>query len=336
MDLTKMFSTQTLGLWLGVPGLVLLSAAAQGAGNPLPGYPHDTIIIHVQKGESGPKQCDGGHSLFVRHYDGVIPDTTLSITMVDWAQVDNDNDGQFDEDRPGDTNDDGNPDDDQDGKTDEDGIEPGAETKALDCDAWVSDPATQVGTLSLQIRDTDPRKGYVSVQDWFIRLVGKPEQNFAFTTAAGQTQAFDCVVVDPDLVPDSGDETVECEYVDTYVQLAGDVNLAAGGCVKQVKLGGKNTSTGGGKTPFCDISDEFLVDVDQNGDGIADFLDQFIFGVSCFDDPATLIDESLYCPLSSLIWEINPDQTTSKATAQIFVSHTGSASLKSGRIVGGN
>ncbi len=327
---TCLFQRCPAGLLFGAVGLLAaITTGALAEGNPLPGFPHDTVILHVLKGESGPKHCDGGNSLFIRHYGGVIPETTLTITMTDWEQVDNDNDGRFDEDGPNGIDDDG------DGLIDEDGVEPGAETKALDCDAWVADPSTETGTLALQIRDTDPRKGYVSVQSWFLRLIGKPEQNFAFTTAAGQTQAFNCVVNDPDGIPASGDEYVTCEYVDVFVPLGGTVNLAEGGCVKQVKLGGKNLASGGGKTPFCDISSQFYVDVDQNGDGLVDLPGQFIFSVSCLDDPLTEINESLYCPLSSLIWQINPDQTTSQATAQIFVSHTGSASVKSGRIIGG-
>ena len=49
---------------IGVP-----MAMAEGVGNPVPGVPHDTVIIHVQKAESGPKGCAesvGGHSLFLR------------------------------------------------------------------------------------------------------------------------------------------------------------------------------------------------------------------------------------------------------------------------------
>ncbi len=86
------------------------SALAESVGNPRPGFPHDTIIIHVQKGENGPKNCNGGHSLFLRTENDVIPeDTILNITMIDWVQVDNDNDGKFDEDPLGDANKDGCP-----------------------------------------------------------------------------------------------------------------------------------------------------------------------------------------------------------------------------------
>ena len=51
--------------------------AAESVGNPRPGYPHDTIVVHVMKADSGPKACDGGHALFLRHTDGVIPPTEM-------------------------------------------------------------------------------------------------------------------------------------------------------------------------------------------------------------------------------------------------------------------
>lgn len=291
--------------------------AAESVGNPRPGYPHDTIIVHVMKADSGPKACDGGHSLFLRHTGGVIPPTEMHITMTDWAQVDNDGDGVFDEDPLDGVDNDG------DGLTDEDRIEPGAETKALDCDAYAD------GTVRLQIRDTDPRQGWVSTQEWFMRLIGKPGQNFAFTSFANQTVS--CTVLsDPDGVPNSGDETVTCTSGTSadWVELA-SFNLASGGCVKSVKPGGK----AGGKTPFCDITDGFEVDVDTDGDGVADSLDQFVFSVSCVDNPLTLdVNEALYCPLSSIIWDVDEEETTSQAKAQIFVSHTGAARVQPGKI----
>ena len=156
--------------------VVCMVSSVKGNGNPLPGFPHDTINIHVQKSESGPKDCDGGHSLFLRTENGVFPeDTILNINMIDWNQVDNDGDGLFDEDPLGDANNDGQPgiagvdddgdgdidegdvnDDDEDGEIDEDGLEPGAVTKATDCDSYLDHE------VSLQIRDTDPREGIVS------------------------------------------------------------------------------------------------------------------------------------------------------------------------------
>jgi hypothetical protein len=292
--------------------------AAESVGNPRPGFPHDTIVVHVMKADSGPKACDGGHALFLRHEGGVIPPTEIHITMTDWVRVDNDGDLLFDEDPP-----DGS-DNDLDGATDEDPIEPGAETKALDCDAYLD------GTVKLQIRDTDPRKDWVSTQEWFMRLIGKPDQNFAFTSFANQTVSC-TVLADPDGVPNSGDETVECTSgtLADWVELA-SFNLASAGCVKSVKPGGK----AGGKTPFCNVTDGFLVDVDGDGNGSAELFDQFVFSVSCVDNLATTdVNESLYCPLSSIIWDVDEEETTSQAKAQIFVSHTDAVNVKTGKIV---
>jgi hypothetical protein len=300
--------------------LFAIPALASSVGNPRPGYAHDTIIVHVMKAASGPKLCDGGHSLFLRHDNGVIPPTRISITMVDWVQVDNDGDGNFDEDPLDGVDNDG------DGVDGEDGLEPGAETKAIDCDAWGD------GAVSLQIRDTDPRQGFVSTQEWFLRLIGRPEQNFAFTSYANQTVSCS---VDPgtDGILGTDDDVATCEsgQETDWVELT-SVNLAEGGCVKQVKLGGGGVKAGG-KTPFCDITEGFTVDVDTNNDGTVDLTDQFVFSVSCVDDPATLdVDETLYCPLSSVIWEVDTEETTSQAKAQIFVGHTGTASVKTGKI----
>ena len=300
--------------------LFAMPALASSVGNPRPGYAHDTVIIHVMKAASGPKLCEGGHSLFLRHQNGVIPPTRITITMVDWVQLDNDNDGRFDEDPPDGVDNDG------DGLEGEDGLEPGAETTAIDCDAWGD------GAVSLQIRDTDPRPGYVSTQEWFMRLIGKPEQNFAFTSYANQTVSCS---VDPGLdgMLGTDDDIATCESGGEadWVALA-SVNLAAGGCVKQVKLGGGGAKAGG-KTPFCDITEGFTVDVDTDNDGFADLVDQFVFTVSCVDNPATLdVDETQYCPLSSVIWDVDTEETTSQAKAQIFVSHTGAASVRTGKI----
>jgi hypothetical protein len=303
-----------------------------GNGNPYPGFAHDTVIFHVQKAESGPKNCDGGHSLFLRHYDGEIPPTLIYLTMVDWVQIDNDGDGLYDED----TEEDG-VDQDGDGSDGEDPLEPGATTTALDCDGLD-------GEISLQIRDTHPDWGIVSTQQGALRMIGKPEQNFAFTSFANQTVS--CTSTDPG--PDgfwyTEDDVVTCESGDStdWVELA-SFNLADEGCVKQVKLGGKNSSKGGGKTPFCDITEGFRVDViteDTNGDGVIDenddasLFDQSVFTISCLDNPDTEEDETLYCPLSHVIWDVDEENTTSQATAQMFIGHTGAASVKSGKLKG--
>ncbi|OFW36784.1 MAG: hypothetical protein A3J28_10875 [Acidobacteria bacterium RIFCSPLOWO2_12_FULL_60_22] len=321
-------------LVLAIGGLQF--ALAQSNGNPRPGFPHDTIIIHVQKASNGPKLCTGGHSLFLR-YDatGRIPATTVIwITMTDWVQVDNDGDGLFDEDpvdginNDGDFNPDGTP------RIDEDPIEIGGITTAMDCDSWGDN------RVDLQIRDADPRHGVVSTQEWFMRLVGKPEQTFSFISYANQKIVCTFVSAGADGIVGTSDDIASCTAlvgtIADWIELA-RFNLAnpADGstpCVKQVKLGGKGVHAGG-KTPFCNITDGFEVDVDQNGDGIIDLLDQFVFSISCLDDPATSWNEELFCPLSSVIWGSFETNEFSKAQAQIFVSHTGSASVKTGKIV---
>lgn len=314
---------------IGSMGLCLTSAALLAeSGNPRPGSPHDTINIHLKKAASGSVNCSGGgHAAFVRYDDvtGNIYPTHIYINMVDWVQLDNDNDGLFDEDP------DNGIDDDLDGKIDEDGIEPGNSTGFVDCDGLDGD-------IALQIRDTEPKSGVISTQEWFMRMIGKPEENFAFYTNADQVTCL--LIDDPDGIPQTGDEVVDCSYDNSdWIQL-GHVNLSSheDSCVKQVKLGGKNPSKGGGKTSFCDISSEFEVDVDTNNDGIIDpdldETDQYLFSISCVDVPETIEDESATCPLSRMIWDIDVNETTTKAKAQVFVSHTGTARIKGGKITG--
>lgn len=303
---------------IAVLGAYLL---AWGGGIPSSGVAHDTLLFHVMKGEDGPKDCSGGHALFLRHFNGVIPETLIKLTMVDWEQIDNDMDGLLDED-PADAID-----NDGDGLTDEDPKEPGAETSVFDCDAWGD------GELALQIRDTDPRQGYISTQHWYLRLIGKPEQNFTFTTFANQTVS--CTLQNnPDGIPNTGDETVECASGDQadWVELA-DFNLAQLGCVKPVKFGGKNTRQGGGRAFFCDITKGFLIDADSDGDGYIDLNQEFIFSISCLDNLDTPnLNEARFCPLNSFIWDVDEANTSSQAKAQVFVGHTGSAKIGSGRI----
>ena len=74
-----------------------------------------------------------------------------------------------------------------------------------------------------------------------------------------------------------------------------------------------------------------------DGDGDADLAeeqDQFLFSISCVDVPETIEDESLGCPLSRMIWGVDEEDTTTKAKAQMFVGHTGSANIKGGKIKG--
>lgn len=309
-----------LALFLAL--LIAPAAYAQSVGNPTPGNPHDTLNFHLKKAASGEVGCSGnGHAAFIRYDDEIYP-TDIFIGMVDWVQKDNDGDGLYDEDP------DNGIDDDADGLLDEDGTEPGASTGFSDCDGLD-------GEIALQIRDTEPAQGVISTQEWFIRMSGMPEQNIAFWTNADQVT---CVLLeDPDGMPQTGDEIVDCSYdYSDWIQL-GYVNLSQyeGNCVKQVKLRGKNTAKGGGKTPFCDITGEFEVDVDIDGDGDTDLIeeqDQYLFSISCVDVPETIVDESLECPLSRMIWELDEENTTTRAKAQVFVGHTGTARVKGGTI----
>jgi hypothetical protein len=309
--------------------LIAPAAYSESVGNPTPGSPHDTLTFHLKKDASGEVGCSGGgHAAFIRYDDasGAVYETDIFIGMVDWEQIDNDGDGLYDEDP------DNGVDDDGDFDVDEDGTEPGASTGFSDCDGLDGD-------IALQIRDTEPAKGVISTQEWFIRMSGTPEQNFAVWTNADQVTCL--LLEDPDGMPQSGDEVVDCNYENSdWVQL-GYVNLSQheGNCVKQVKLKGKNTASGGGKTPFCDITGEFEVDVDidGNGDGDADLVeeqDQYLFSISCVDVPETIEDESLECPLSRMIWEVDEGNTTTRAKAQVFVGHTGTARVKGGKIKG--
>ena len=83
--------------------VVSIPGAHAGNGNPLPGVPHDTIMIHIQPMTGNPNDCNGGHALHIGAYMEQgrvvsIPSTSILITMVDWVQVDNDGDGVYDED----------------------------------------------------------------------------------------------------------------------------------------------------------------------------------------------------------------------------------------------
>ena len=314
-----------LALFLAL--LIAPAAYAQSVGNPTPGSPHDTLNLHLKKAASGEVGCSGnGHAAFIRYDDvtGEIYATDIFIGMVDWVQIDNDEDGLYDED-PG-----NGVDDDGDLLVDEDGTEPGASTGFSDCDGLDGD-------VSLQIRDTEPEKGVISTQEWFIRMSGMPEQNFAFWTNADQVTCL--LLEDPDGIPQTGDEVVDCSYDNSdWVQLGYvDLSRHEGSCVKQVKLKGKNAASGGGKTPFCDITEEFEVDVDIDGDGDTDLVeeqDQYLFSISCVDVPETIEDESLECPLSRMIWDLDEETTTTRAKAQVFVGHTGTARVKGGTIKG--
>ncbi|ABV36106.1 hypothetical protein Ssed_1495 [Shewanella sediminis HAW-EB3] len=307
---------------------LIFSVACLAAGNPRPGFPHDTLIFHVKKAASGLVNCgDGGHAAFVRYVETdegpVIVPVDIFITMVDWVGVDSDSDGSYHEDPADGIDNDG------DGAIDEDGYEPGALTRFTDCDGLDND-------IRLQMRDTDPRAGWISTQEWFIRGIGRPEQEFSFWTNADQMV---CEVVDEEVVcsfSDDRDDWIELGFVST-------ASYNDEKCVKQVSLKGKNSKKGGGKTEFCDITEEFMVDIDVDGDlafdggdddGDVDIANQFIFSVSCLDltgDLYVVAPED--CELSRIIWEVD-NSTTSKAKAQVFVGHTGEVKIQKGKIHG--
>ncbi len=69
------------------------------------------------------------------------------------------------------------------------------------------------------------------------------------------------------------------------------------------------------------------------GDGQINLTGQLVFSVSRPDDPLTPIDETPHCLLSSIIRDIDEEETTSQAKARIFVGRTASASVKNGRII---
>jgi hypothetical protein len=264
----------------------VLAGNGNGNGNPFPGYPHDTIMIHVHPWAGGnPISCDGGHSLHIRaNPDGTIQPVNISITMTDWHDAN------------------GN------GTFDPDAGEVGGDTKAIDCDG-LND-----AKISIQIRDTDGRKGWVSTQNWSIRLVGKPYQAFNFTSYANHTVS--CISVDAggDGIVGTDDDTYECT---SEVINLGPSDLSG---LKQTGKGKK------GKTSFEDITRLFLVDVDINGDNVPEINDTHIFRVSCPDNSTTIINETLdVCSLGSAIWDV--DSNTGRPTIQVFVSHTGSAPI---------
>jgi hypothetical protein len=331
--------------------------AGNGNGNPHPELKHDTLILHVHPWANGNSiNCNqGGHSAHMRaDENGNLMPVDISLTMIDWYQIDNDKDGSFDEDPPGDANGDGCPgvcgvdddgdllidegdpaDDDEDGKIDEDGVEPGGNTAVMDCDGLDGD-------ISIQIRDTFPQRGLISTQIWNVRAVGIPNQNFVADTRGEHT--YSCwVVEDPDgsfLNPPigedpaySGDEVFEC---DSETIELGTIDLSLiedGKAVHTPKNGGKGGRKG--TTNFVDITEWFLVDVDMdddagsgNPDGTwddpGDLLGVHIFQLSCQEyddiDSEWPDDQAHPCPLGSAIWDVDTDKT-GRPTIQIFVSH---------------
>jgi hypothetical protein len=54
----------------------------------------------------------------------------------------------------------------------------------------------------------------------------------------------------------------------------------------------------------------------------------------CVYIPETIEDESATCPLSRMIWEMDAENTMTKAKAQVFIGHTGTTNVKGGKITG--
>jgi len=343
-----------IGLMFIVCGMVLMldGTSIAGSGNPKPGYPKDTIVIHIKKehDETFNSNCEGGHSLHI----GATQDengywhpeaVTIEITMKDWVLLDNDEDGQFDEDPLDGVDQDG------DGSDGEDPMEPNYETFATDCDSR----APGDNTVAIQIGDKDPDKGEITAQSWFIRLNGPPQQPLLLETSG--KHAYECKLAGgPDGVIGTADDVIECTYETDNIPL-GHLNIKdyCGGIA--FKEGGKNKK-GGGKTSFCDITDLFLVDYDVNNDGVINDDDASgsgvhifsttcyaTFGISTDEDPIDgidndgdgLVDEDWMdgidndgdetgenCPLSSAIWnfyEQEDGEKTGRPLIKLFVIH---------------
>ncbi len=255
-------------------------AGENGSGNPKPGFQKDTLIFHIQKEKSGnfDNNCNGGHSVHIgaEYVDGNLHPlpTTVKITMADWVQVDNDSDGKFDEDPIDGVDNDG------DLRIDEDPTEPNHNTFATDCDSR----APNDDEVGFQIGDKDPDKGEISAQSWFLRLKGAPQQNFVFDTAG--EHSYECTLVEnPDGIIGTDDDVIDCatDFIELdHVNVMDDCSIS-------FKEGGKNKQ-GGGRTDFCDITDTFLVDFDNDGDGLVNEDDEFGFD-GLDNDGDTLIDE---------------------------------------------
>jgi hypothetical protein len=269
------------------------------------------LIFHIQKEKVGPfnPECNGGHSLHIGAFEdgngNLHPyPTNISITMKDYVAIDDDGDGLKDEDKLDGVNNDndctdlatqtqhyfGDPTDgiadncydatntirgDRLELIDEDPIEPNFETFATDCDSR----APSDNEVGIQIGDKDPDKGQITLQSWWLRLVGKPRQAFNFTTKANHTVS--CTLVDPgaDGIAGTADDILECSS--NIVELD-NIDIREGGdCVQAYKKGGK-AAQGGGKTSFCDITSSFLVDYDSDGDGTIDNTNgEHIFSLTC-------------------------------------------------------
>jgi hypothetical protein len=338
------------GLMFIVCGVALMlnGTSIAGSGNPKPGYPKDTIVIHIQKehDDTFSPNCEGGHSVHIGAWQDENgfwhPEaTTIEITMKDWVREDNDGDGLYDEDAVDGADNDG------DGLTDEDPMEPNYETFATDCDSR----APNDNTVGFQIGDKDPDKGEITAQSWFIKLNGPPRQPLVLETSG--KHAYECKLAGgPDGIIGTDDDVIECTY-DTEIPLGHlDITKYCDGIA--FKEGGKNKK-GGGKTSFCDITDLFLVDYDVDNDGDIDDDDASgsgvhifsttcyaTFGISTDEDPIDgidndgdgLVDEDWVdgidndgdetgenCPLSSALWDFDGSKDTGNPLIKLFVIH---------------
>ncbi len=214
--------------------------------NPWSGHKKDTMIWHIQP-ENGANADCGGHSLHIgaqitnpgQQVVFVNP-TNVTVTMKDW-------DGT---------------------------LNGGNETKTIDCDSRDGD-----GKVSFQIADHDPRKGYVTTSDWYMRLQGIPEQNFVATTYANHT--LSCSDLDFDGQFDCDFDIIKLAHIDLASLSATDDE-----CKDTFKQKGHGKRSSGG---FCDVTSATEVDVETPGGNLEDVQ---IFQVSCENIEATnWIDE---------------------------------------------
>jgi hypothetical protein len=217
---------------------------------PWSGHKKDTMIWHIQP-ENGANADCGGHSLHIGaeitnpgQIVNFIHPTNVTVSMKDW-------DGT---------------------------LNGGNETKTIDCDSRDGD-----GKVSFQIADHDPRKGWVTTSDWYMRLVGMPEQNFTATTYANHT--ISCTDDDFDGQFDCNFDIVKLAHID-LAQEAADAE-AGDPCKDAFKQKGNGKRSQGG---FCDVTSATEVDVTLPDDTVVE--DQQIFSVSCQNNEATnWIDE---------------------------------------------
>ena len=280
-------------------------------GNQLPGTFHQKLVFNVGKEQpEGFTTGCGGHAihlkgLFENGKLRMIPPTTIEFSMINWYQIDNDNDGTFDED-PVD-----GIDNDFDGRIDEDPKEPGNKTMSVDCDARGDVFGEEY--VSVIIADNDPRKEWVSTPVVNMRTTGNPNTALSIITEAA---VWSCEVSGPgpDGVEGTGDDTYDCTQSDPL--FLGIVDLTQecdGKAIKDISTKKGGPKKGQGQTHFCDMTHTFEVDVDFNGDGIldcddiapdgtprCDIDDANIFSLSCENNPDTSalrVDEDpLDCP----------------------------------------